>query len=124
MPGERSSNTSPAVPPVPSPQELRRQRALLSEHLAWLDRQIAEAEATQPKDAPIRVPVRTELPSPHPDALSPIAVEQLIEKYQESSRNSPAQARQGCLWAFLLCMALLTLGITAVWWFHYRTPHP
>lgn len=106
--------------------ELRRQRALVAEHLVWLDREIADAEG---KPAPAPLP---ELPSS--PALSAAAV---LTKAAEPARAVPPVAsdqpdaallpepkptdikndvRRGCLLYFALASAAVVAGTAFLIW--------
>lgn len=97
--------------------ELQRQRALVQEHLAWLEREIAQATCTRPSPpAPSEqasVP-RTPLPASAPDqAQHQPAPALAAEDPQEKAGAMAADARRGCLIAFAVGMVLffaLVLG--------------
>ncbi|HWZ95872.1 MAG TPA: hypothetical protein VNW30_11815 [Opitutaceae bacterium] len=88
-------------------QELRRQRALVQEHLAWLDREIvsASSEATPPKPAAQSQP-------PAPPAGGNDVVE-VIKSFEAESRSNPAKAKWGCIWIFVATLALMALCLFA-----------
>lgn len=59
---------SPKLPHMPDRvAELRRQRALIAEHLAWLDRELA---ATAPSPQPANTPAATQAAIPAPAPIS------------------------------------------------------
>lgn len=108
---------------------LRRQRALVAEHLAWLDAEIhaqapfrslpaksvAENEnnvspAVSPPTTVLDSPVLIE---PAPDALAAAnaRADEIIANYTATERLDPVAARKGCL---QLALALGLLGIAGV----------
>jgi len=101
--------------------ELRRQRALVAEHLAWLDRAIAaeggETSATPVDSAP---PVTLRPPTPPGDAADLPAADKILAEFRREAESSPAKMRQGCIWSFVAALALLILGVAAIYWLRYR----
>ena len=97
-------------------RQLQRQQAILLEHLAWIEAQIA-LEAIPKELSPPR-PL-TWQPEKLEDA-QPIAADALIERYAEKERQHPADIRRGCLLFLIGTLALFALTITAVWWLRYR----
>src|SRR3954470_22363220 len=76
--------------------ELRRQRALIAEHLAWLDRQIAEAggssvPAAQPALQPTPTPATPLGPTPLPK-VEPAAVVAAALKASAAAAANPPEA--------------------------------
>ncbi|MET0262758.1 MAG: hypothetical protein ABW223_07655 [Rariglobus sp.] len=55
--------------------------------------------------------------SPPSNTIDPDA---LIERYSEDEKQNPKDIRRGCLIVFAAALGLLTLGVTAIWWFGYR----
>jgi hypothetical protein len=102
---------------MPSPDErlpeLRRQRALVREQLAWLDREIASAsgEAKPPGQIP------PSLPAAHLQPTAPPAdgneVGELMKSFEEESRSSIDKAKQGCIWFFAAAFVLFALCLFA-----------
>jgi len=95
--------------------ELRRQRALVAEQLAWLDREIAAAAGETPA-SPAPPPPPAD-PSRVPD---PPAAEEIPAEFRTEAERSPDKMRRGCLWSFAASMTFLILGVVAVYWLHYR----
>jgi hypothetical protein len=97
--------------------DLQRQRALLQEHLAWLDREITQASNTKPTTpaSPGNAQATSAaLPTPlrGPNALQPSATVPL-DGPQETAGAMAADAKRGCLIAFAVGMVLffaLVLG--------------
>jgi hypothetical protein len=96
--------------------ELRRQRALVAEHLAWLDREIAAegGETSATPAAPLPPPAHFD------DAADLPAADKILAEFRREAESSPARMRQGCIWSFMATMALLILGVAATYWLHYR----
>ena len=101
--------------------ELRRQRQLLQEHLAWLDREIA-ATGTPPADpAPGAAPtVNPAPPPPAPTAVSgPDEADELLRQYTSSPESLQKDVRKGCFLyfalasvAFIILVAVLYLALS------------
>jgi len=109
--------------------DLRRQRALIQEHLSWLDREIAAATqpsvTTTPPAAPS--PVLTETPrqvdgsalleaSLPPTALDP---ESILAETARDAHTIKSDVRRGCLLYFVLALAGLA-GVLL--WLYLRVP--
>lgn len=110
--------------------ELRRQRALLQEHLAWLDREIAAtADAATPSAAlsdrsspsslsrDIPVVARSaapELVTSLPTAGLPFA-DTMLDEYRLDPRALKSDVRKGCLIYFAAAFALLILAVTILY---------
>jgi hypothetical protein len=100
-------------------QELRRQRALVQEQLAFLDREIATAsgQATSIPTAPSLPPVS----SAHLQRAAPAAdsgeVNEFIKSLEEESRSSLAKAKWGCIWIFVATLVLFALCIAAFYYY-------
>lgn len=104
-------------------QDLQRQRALVQEHLAWLDREIAAArDAAGPtavstattSTTPANSPIKSASPAAVTgDAAAERAAEKLIAEYQTEVQALPANVRRGCFLYFALALALLALGVFA-----------
>lgn len=95
--------------------EYRRQRALLREHLEWLDRQIAGLEGASLPESP-----RPEEPDPEPGPpmLSPRAsdldAEAILSQYRQPAGTLQSDARRGCLLFFALGLALTALAVVVL----------
>lgn len=124
---------------------LLRQRALLSQHLAWLDTEIASAHGeiipaptdktstAVPVDGDNAIFVKTKspLPSPASNPRPPLAeddpaslankkADQIIASYSMADRFDPSATKRGCI-AIAVGAGLILVGIFAVWYFvHYR----
>ncbi len=109
--------------------ELLRQRALIQEHLAWLEREIAAAQAAppgsqrvEPAQAPAVVSARVDppkpvAPTPLPQAAPPTEQampdpDALIEEYRVRPDEVHQDVRKGCLLYFF--GAFLVFGLVVV----------
>jgi hypothetical protein len=107
---------------MPSPderlQELRRQRALVQEQLAFLDREIATASGQAKPTAPAAQ-------IPPPMSAAPPAesgeVSEVIKAFEAESRSNPANAKWGCIWTFVAALVLFALCMLA--FYHYVSVH-
>ncbi len=92
--------------------ELQRQRDLVREHLAWLDREIAAA----------RDPASGEIPSspPAPGHLSESPASPGPVSTPPDPASAAAAARRGCFIFALVAALLLTSALTAVYLLKYR----
>jgi len=102
--------------------ELQRQRALLQDHLAWLDREIAAAQgklvpmppaASQP--APAKAPA-----APLHSATSEAAAEIIISQYQKDPGSVKTDTKRGCLTIFGYAMGVLALTAFISYWLYAR----
>ena len=108
---------------MPSPedrlQELRRQRALVQEHLVWLDREIAALSGGVRPAVPPAAPAASPAPAPAGDPET----EALIETYRAESISSLASVRRGCFLVFFAALAVFGLAVLALY-FYTRSHHP
>ena len=116
---------------MPSPDdrlsELRHQRALVQEQLAWLDREIAAASgaATPAKPAAQSLPPVSAMPSqPVAPPASGDEVNELIKSLEAESRSSLAQTKRGCIWIFSAALVLLVLCLVAFYLYVSHHPSP
>jgi hypothetical protein len=95
---------------MPSPDdrllELRRQRALVQEHLAWLDREIASTAS----GATPAMQSQPAMPAPEDGDI-----EALIESYKAETRSTPTTVRRGCFFAFAAALLLFFLCVLALY---------
>lgn len=108
-------------PPDDRLQDLRRQRTLVQEQLAWLDREIAAAAGTAAPHPPAPPP-----PPQNPPATPPVLpadqdMEAILESYRAEASSGPADARRGCYLVFFTGLALVTLAVLG--WYFYRIHH-
>lgn len=86
--------------------QLRRQRALVQEHLAWLDAEIRASEGSDPVARPAELPHVTST-----DA----ALDLLVAAQQSEPVNAAAAAKRGCFVAFALAFVVLGLGVVTLY---------
>lgn len=101
--------------------ELKRQRALVAEHLQWLDREIAAADssAVTPADPTPKPLVAAPLPAPLP-AETEIVTDPALLALQEEERHRGEFSKSGC-WIVFSALLLLAVGtLTAVIMLKYR----
>jgi len=124
--------------------ELLRQRALLQEHLAWLNREITAATARQPPPvvgippaapppapahaavappipATVVVPANiasvdptVTLPGGHPVTPGPGA-DAILDQYRVPARSLHEDVRRGCLIYFVAALVLLGAGVVLLY---------
>jgi len=123
--------------------ELQRQRALIQEQLAWLDREIAaekgKAEPLSPpspaagmspprQPQPLRETPAASQPRPGPGAAAaaPLApapavdAEAILAKYETDPTSLKTDVRKGCLLYFAIAFAVVGLGV-AILYFYSRS---
>ncbi len=99
--------------------ELRRQRALAQEQLAWLDREIArESGAAQPPASPAPP---TSAPRPMVNtATAETDAEALLAQYKSDPKNLHSDVKRGCFLYFFAAFALVALGLLAFYFLRSR----
>ena len=103
--------------------ELQRQRALIQEHLAWLDHEIAAAQGK-----PLPPPIAARPPTPANGAQSTVKlpatsgpdVEKIISQYQKDPNALTTDTKRGCLLAFGLAMGVIALAAFVAYWLYAR----
>ncbi len=108
--------------------ELRRQRALVAQHLAWIDSELIATGAGQPPDPSIETAAAVIapplLPTPEAHANPAVALankkaDEIIEQYRATEALDPSSTKRGCL---LLIGAVFALGgavVLAIYYFGY-----
>lgn len=110
--------------------ELQRQRHLLQEHVAWLDREIA-AESAKPGATPAPLPASVQsIPSESAvlaiaaqrattqlESVLPADAEKILEQYASTPRSIQSDVKRGCFIYFFLAMAFVAAGVIALY-FH------
>ena len=91
--------------------ELRRQRELLREHLAWIERELAAAQAAHPSDRP-QAPVPPALSAHAPPAQDP---ESILAQYRRPATSVGADVKRGCLSWFAAAFVFLALLAAAAY---------
>ena len=105
--------------------ELRRHRALLQEHLAWLDREIAAAAGEKPASpaVPIVAAPRPATPPPAaPDAADAVELEHLFaELSAEEQKQMAPPSKTGCwvIYSAILLVLCATVGLLVHFFYRY-----
>ncbi len=84
-------------------QKLLRQRALIQEHLTWLDQEIDTANGIPP------LPVSAATPPP-PTANTANEAEKILGQYNRDTHVVKTDARRGCLITFFIGFGLFILA--------------
>jgi hypothetical protein len=121
-------------------RHLQRQQALLREHLAWIETEIARetppATSSAPSTSSTVGPALSASATPSPlvataaiaPATPPLApeiaaeAEELIKHYATQERQNPNDIKRGCFLVFISAFLLLAAGVTAIWLIYYRQP--
>jgi hypothetical protein len=106
--------------------ELRRQRELLRQHLAWLDREIAEEDADAPPPGAVlkQQPPRIIPPAYSVDALDAARdAEAILAEYRTSAPGVESQTKRGCIIYFAAAMALFLAVSAAFIYFFEKSRH-
>ena len=91
--------------------ELRRQRALACEQLAWLDREIAAAERAAGVSSP---------PSPSPAPAVPPTADPAHPLYAPDPAAAHADGRRGCFLYTAAALLFLFALLAAIYFLRYR----
>jgi len=110
-------------------EEFRRQRALLREHLAWLDRQIGGLEGSPDRPAYSEPPpLAPAVPEGEPAAPTPAQAqvwaqdaEAILAEYRQPPVSLQKQAKFGCLVYFGVALAVLAAFVVIVYALAKRT---
>jgi hypothetical protein len=101
--------------------ELLRQRELLREQLAWIEREIAR-EAAESVGSPAVVPP-PRLAQPNFSVTASDAdrdAEAILAEFRRSAPSVEAQTKRGCILYFAAALALLLAVVLAVGYFYYK----
>jgi len=120
-------------------QELRRQRALVADHLAWLDREIAaDPAATAPGPgapspaAPVPVVPPVRLPASLPaqpsvagenspvEAVVAAEADAILEDYRVAPDELKTDVKKGCFLYFFAALAFVALGVVVLYFLFQR----
>jgi len=106
-------------------QELLRQKTLLAEHAAWLEREIAVEQAlaggTVGPALPAPLPLTATMPSatapaaPLPAAAAEAEAEAILAQYRDSAKSARRQVKWGCILYVVAGAALVLLGIVLIY---------
>lgn len=106
--------------------ELRRQRASIAEHLAWLDREIAAAEGradpARPSEAkapivPPNPPVSTPIIAPAVASGSVVDKEAdlILEQHRVGTGDIQRDVRRGCFLYFAAALLAVAIGVAVLY---------
>jgi len=115
--------------------ELQRQRALVQEHLGWLEREIARELGQPAAPAATAAPVPPPpTPAPAPSAAVPAtpadklseeaaarAAEEVFARYQPTRGQSPGDIKKGCVLYFVFAMGLLVIFTISAYFVYVAT---
>jgi len=103
-------------------QELLRQRALIQEHLAWLDREIDDANGIPPLPTTGARPTLTSssATSPRPAANASDEAEKILGQYSIDTHVVRTDTRRGCLMMFFIGFSLFILASAIGYTFYAR----
>ena len=99
-------------------QELLRQKALLDEHAAWLEREIAAERGRAGENLPAAAPPAP-VPAPPPPGMTDADADALLDQYRNNPQSIQQEVKRGCLLYFFGALALVGLGVLIVY-FVYR----
>ncbi len=104
--------------------ELRRQRALVQEHLAWLEREIARTggdAGAAPSATAGSVPAVSAAPVAAREP-SDASVEKIVAHYRTSPDAVRDDVRRGCFLYFAIALMFLALAVAGLWFALRPTP--
>lgn len=102
-------------------RQLQRQQALLREHLAWIESEIArETAAPATTGAPTPAADPTSAARPSPDGPPAHDADALLAHYAAEEKQNPDDLRRGCFIVFFLALALIASAVTVAWLLFYR----
>lgn len=104
-------------------QDLQRQKALVQEQLAWLDREIAAIEKKKvsvlpPEPAAIMMPVtpaKSAAIGSVDAAAAERAAEEILAQYQQESQSLQKNVKRGCFLYLFAAIGLLILGVCVLY---------
>jgi hypothetical protein len=103
--------------------ELRRQRDLLREHLAWLEREISSADGDQPPQA-MATPPRVNPPHFSVDASDANRdAEAILAEFRRSAPVIESQAKRGCIIYFAIFVGLLLVVALGFAYYYAKSRH-
>ncbi|HUL52718.1 MAG TPA: hypothetical protein VLT83_04830 [Opitutaceae bacterium] len=101
-------------------QELLRQKALLDEHAAWLEREIA-AERTRSGGAPVAASPAAAATPVAPAGAAPTLgpaeseADALLDQYRENPQSIHQAVKRGCLLYFFAALVVVGLGVIVIY---------
>jgi hypothetical protein len=101
-------------------QNLLRQRALLQEHLAWLNDEISEAEGIPSLPNTTARPAQTIGPAAPSVVTSSDEAEKILGQFQKEAGDMKTDTRRGCLMIFSITMGIFALAVFVGYYFYTR----
>ncbi|HUJ43365.1 MAG TPA: hypothetical protein VLW52_07140 [Opitutaceae bacterium] len=95
-------------------QELLRQKILLDEHVAWLQREIAAERARAGDCSPPASAAPPPVTAP-PPAMTDREADAVLDQYRDSPQSLHQAVKRGCLLYFFGALAALGLGALVVY---------
>jgi hypothetical protein len=98
-------------------KDLQRQRALVQEQLAWIDREIATIQTKPVPVLPPSEPTAVVAPAKNAPAsfgdaaAAERAAEEILAEYQQESQSLQKSVKRGCFLYFFAAMSLFVLGV-------------
>jgi hypothetical protein len=105
--------------------ELRRQRRLLLEHLAWLEREIVAEDGSRPHEAePVPQPAQEayEPPILPPGPVDDRDAEAILAEYRTPAMSIAAKTKMGCVAYFAAFMLIVAVAVT-LFYLYTRASH-
>ena len=97
--------------------ELQRQRALIRDHLAWLDREIAALQPAAPSGSPpAEGPGAGSRPAPATDTQAA----EILSHYRQEPVSLQDGVRRGCLLYFFGALGLLVVSVGVAYLLYIR----
>jgi hypothetical protein len=97
--------------------QLRRQRDLLREHLAWLEREIAAQETNQGGGEPPRIaPAHFNVSASDADRDA----EAILAEFRRSAPAIESQTKRGCILYFAMALGLLGLVVLGIGYYYLK----
>jgi hypothetical protein len=107
--------------------ELRRQREIVRQHLAWLDRELASREGIPaPEPLPNVAQDYPSVPPRYPSVSASDAdrdAESILDEFRQPAPSIEAQTKRGCILYFAIGVGLLLAVVIATVYFYSRGRH-
>jgi hypothetical protein len=100
-------------------RELQRQRALVEEQRAWLDREIAKESQTAAGSQPPAAPVA---PGPIVAVPTEAIADEILAQHHQSAQSAAKDVKRGCYLYFAFAMGAVVLFAVAVYLIYSRRP--
>jgi len=102
-------------------QELLRQKALLAEHAAWLDREIALEQMRSGGEVPPAASGGSPAPSAHAPQPAGAEADTILEQYGGSPATVHDRVKRGCILYLVAALLLTAISVVAI---HYLSHRP